>query len=188
MLLGCKTPDDAIPFLKAIDSDCEAKIQIVLCIETSQIPVIAHNAMDWVKCISEYEGYISHVCLGEVFEMVHEYKYDKSLVTKAIDSIQGSIKKSKVSTSLSVNLFGEPYTADLPPSECMFNDDCKDVLKDIFDGLSKNSSPLFIKISPYFAISNNHGDIPNYLLDPTADTYMTDRTFRYNYVFDAMVC
>ncbi|KAJ6774311.1 GLYCOSYL HYDROLASE SUPERFAMILY PROTEIN [Salix purpurea] len=83
---------------------------------------------------------------------------------------------------------GNALESSFPPSAGAFSSDISDVMVSVAGILATSDAPLMINVYPYFAYSSDPSQVPaNYALFTATDPVVTDGSFLYFNLFDAMV-
>ncbi|KAB5557141.1 hypothetical protein DKX38_008050 [Salix brachista] len=83
---------------------------------------------------------------------------------------------------------GNALESSFPPSAGAFSSDITDVMVSVAGILATSDAPLMINVYPYFAYASNPSQVPaNYALFTATDPVVTDGSFLYFNLFDAMV-
>lgn len=177
-------------------------VEVVLQIPQSKIVELVDpvRAREWINAyIEPYIRIIRYVCVGHVRgEMQRE---ELSNLWKVMDNIIRALipisTSIKVSTCVDVSILQDrsnsSYSPTTPPSQFKIQPNVIGPLREIFNHLKVTSTPIFTTIFHYVYIRDREYQtnigLPNYLLDPTANSYLQDPdgALDYKYVYDAMV-
>lgn len=96
----------------------------------------------------------------------------------------GLSSKIRVTTAVAMNVLGPSF----PPSTGAFSDEVMGVMSPIVSFLSRNGSPFLANVYPYFAYTENQGQIAlPYALFTSEGPVVQDGNLSYQNLFDAMV-
>ncbi|KAJ6681722.1 GLYCOSYL HYDROLASE SUPERFAMILY PROTEIN [Salix koriyanagi] len=83
---------------------------------------------------------------------------------------------------------GNALESSFPPSAGAFSSDISDVMVSVAGILATSDAPLMINVYPYFAYASDPSQVPaNYASFTATDPVVTDGSFLYFNLFDAMV-
>ncbi|PHT53167.1 putative glucan endo-1,3-beta-glucosidase GVI [Capsicum baccatum] len=111
-----------------------------------------------------------------------------TFVLGALQNLDSALKSNNLNISVSTTISLQVLANSYPPSNGAFSEDAIQFMQPITQFLTARKYPLLSNVYPYFAYSGNPDQIQlSYALFQNTSPTVSDGTFQYNNLYDAMV-